>query len=547
MNGDPFLAIPDEIESPWVQGLLIAIGTIVMEDPTTIGAGLLVADGKMAWQTAFFGLWFGIVVGDMLLYSVGRVLGPGVVALRLLRPDRVERARRWFDGNLFVAVAGTRFIPGMRTPVYMAAGVFRAHPLRFLGIAIGATMVWTVLLLYITIQIGQEVLPLLGRWRWPLAIGAIVAIILSQWLYRRRQPKEPVAAADDEAPVVSVFEFWPRWLFHLPVALHCLALGLRHRSLTLPAAANPALPLGGLAPVSKAAILDLAGPEDRAWIAPYVAVDLPEGGPDPGAVEAAARGAGFGYPMVVKPDAGQRGAGVRPVADRDALAACLGAYPAGARVVVQARAAGAREMAVLWARRPGAASGTILSAAEKLFPTLTGDGRRTVRELLQADVRACLLFDQYAARLGARMDETPEAGAAVALVFPGEHAQGAMCRDARGGVTAALRGRIEGIAAGIPDFHYGRFDLRFDDPAALARGEGFQIVSIAGAGAEPPHIWDPHTRLRDAYAAVFAQWRLLFEIGAAMRARGHRPPGVAALARAWRAANRLARAWPPAS
>jgi hypothetical protein len=54
----------------------------------------------------------------------------------------------------------------------------------------------------------------------------------------------------------------------------------------------------------------------------------------------------------------------------------------------------------------------------------------------------------------------------------------------------------------------------------LEHGENMQIVEINGAGGEPTHIWDPNTRLRDAYAALFQQYRLLYEIGAINRRRG---------------------------
>lgn len=543
MSGLPSFFTPTgDVESAWVQGLLVAIGTLILEDPTTIGAGLLVADGRMAWQTAFFGLWAGIVVGDMLLYGFGRLLGPGVVALGMLRPDRVERARRWFDGNLFLAVAGTRFIPGMRAPVYLAAGVFRAHPLRFLAIAVGATLVWTVALLYITIQIGQEVLPLLGRWRWPLAIVAIGAIVLSQWLYRRRKPPEPGPIG--EAPVVSVFEFWPAWFFRIPVALHSLWLGLRYGSPLLAAAANPRVFAGGLVATSKSALLDQASAEGRPWFAPHLAIDIPAEGVDPIAARDAMDAAGIDFPVVVKPDLGFRGAGVRVVRGAEGLAAGLRGYPGGCRVVLQALSPFHREAALLYARHPDAPRGEIVSLAEKIVPSLTGDGRRKIRELLQSDLRACLLFDLYAARFDSRLEDVPARDEVVPLVFSGEHAQGAMVRDARHLITDALRSRFDAIARCLPEFHCGGFDLRYLDDEGLRLGESFQIVSVSGARAAPGHIWDPDTRLADAYRAMFQHTRTRLEIGAAMRSRGHHPPPLREFLQAWWTHHRLSRHLP---
>jgi hypothetical protein len=49
--------------------------------------------------------------------------------------------------------------------------------------------------------------------------------------------------------------------------------------------------------------------------------------------------------------------------------------------------------------------------------------------------------------------------------------------------------------------------------------------------SEATNIYDPRNGLLAAYRTLFEQWRLAFEIGAANRALGHGPIGVAALAR----------------
>ena len=93
--------------------------------------------------------------------------------------------------------------------------------------------------------------------------------------------------------IVSHFEFWPGWLFYLPVVLQWIWLGLRYGDMSLPTAANPSIELGGLCGESKSAILGLAGPAARPWIAPYVTLSA---GVD-NAVQIA-EASGFGWPMV---------------------------------------------------------------------------------------------------------------------------------------------------------------------------------------------------------------------------------------------------------
>ena len=76
-------------------------------------------------------------------------------------------------------------------------------------------------------------------------------------------------ALDMQGRTTSPFEFWPTWLMYLPVVVQWLALGVRHRSLTLPLVANPSVPLSGMVGVSKTAVLDLCGPQGRELVLPW--------------------------------------------------------------------------------------------------------------------------------------------------------------------------------------------------------------------------------------------------------------------------------------
>jgi hypothetical protein len=58
------------------------------------------------------------------------------------------------------------------------------------------------------------------------------------------------------------------------------------------------------------------------------------------------------------------------------------------------------------------------------------------------------------------------------------------------------------------------------------RGDGFSIVEINGIGGEAIDVWDARLPVREVYRRLFAQQRLLFEIGARSRAQGHVPIGA---------------------
>lgn len=549
---------------PLLQGLVAALATFVLEDPTTIGAGLLVADGKMAFRTALAGVFLGIAVGDVGLYAIGRLAGPRVLGWRLVSRERLERVGRWFDRHLIAAVLLSRFVPGMRLPTYVGAGISRASFGKFVVTVVGATLVWTWVLLTLTVEIGEAVLPLLGRARWPLALATLAALLLGSSLRRTFRRRKKVSG-EDLTPVVSRFELWPAWVFYLPVGVYYLWAAVRYRGVLLPTLANPTIHTGGLIGESKSDILDRVRGSSRRFLAEYVVLERDHTGDAAADLDRARRKieeAGLAYPLVAKPDIGQRGAGVRPVRDERELEDYLVAFPAGRRMLLQklvgepdgrpvaddpalpARARGAQEAGVLYWRHPDEATGRIFSVTLKWMPRVVGDGRRTVAELIAADPRARRLSRLYLDRLGADADRVPVAGEEVPLVFAGNHCQGAVFRDGTDLATPELLERIEEIAQSMDRFHFGRFDVRFRDVSAFFRGEDLAVVEINGAGAEATHIWDASAKLFDAYGTLFEQFRILFEIGAANRRRGFRPPGPVEFLREVRAYRRLSKGYP---
>ncbi len=340
--------------------------------------------------------------------------------------------------------------------------------------------------------------------------------------------------------VVSPFEFWPGWLFYAPVVLQWVWLGLRYGDMSLPTAANPTIETGGLCGESKSAILDMAGPEATPWIAPYVM--LQAGRDDPlGAADAS----GFSWPMVIKPDIGCNGTGVRLVSDPAALAAAVAGFPVGTRLMLQRYVDAPGEAGLFYIRYPHEATGRLTSVTIKYQPTVTGDGRSTLEALVRAHPRACLVPQLYLPRLAHRLAEVPAAGEAVPLVFAGNHCKGSVFLDGADRITPDLTRRIDAIARAIPGFHFGRIDLRYQSEAALRRGQDFTILEVNGVGSEATHIWDARCTLWEAYRSQFAHYRAAWEIGRSNRASGHRPTGLRALYQAWRRQTRLMASYPP--
>jgi hypothetical protein len=336
------------------------------------------------------------------------------------------------------------------------------------------------------------------------------------------------------------WEFWPPYLFYPPVVAYIAYLGIKFRSWTLFTAANPAIPAGGFVGESKNEIL-----KHLTNAAPWLPCStlLPCGVPSQRVAEAEKfmLQHGLYFPVVLKPDAGQRGSGVSVVRSFRQLQEYLthASFP----TILQEYLPG-EEYGVFYYRYPGERHGRVFSVTEKRMPVLIGDGRRTLEELVLADDRAVCMSDFYLRKNAERTQQVPAAGERVQLVEIGTHCRGAIFLDGGDTITPALEEVIDRIAKTFDGFFFGRFDIRVPSRQDFMAGRNMKIVELNGVTSEATHIYDPKLSLRDAYRVLFRQWRIAFEIGNLNRAHGVRPASLANLINMTREYRRRAQGYP---
>jgi hypothetical protein len=344
---------------------------------------------------------------------------------------------------------------------------------------------------------------------------------------------------------VGRLECLPKWLNLVPMVAQWVWLSMRYRSITLPSCANPALTAGGLVGEGKMEYLAVMGEHARAATANTTSVDIT--GPGSLAeVEMAMMRHGLAFPMVVKPDLGWCGFGVRRIDGREALARYVAAYPAGERLVLQEWLPAEGEAGLFYLRWPGAASGELIGVLLRHFPRVVGDGVHCVAQLMATDRRACRLGRDRSSEPCCDVHRRPARGELVRIASVSSTRVGGGYEDGTAHITPELRRAVDAIALDMGDFHAGRFDVKYESLAALEAGQ-FRIMEVNGAGSEAVHAWDPRLSLRQAYAIVFAKQRRLFAIGSEMRRRGHRPMGWLMLLRHWLRQRALIRRYPPSN
>lgn len=354
-----------------------------------------------------------------------------------------------------------------------------------------------------------------------------------------------ITKSSPKAPV-SFFEFWPNWLFYAPVVLFWAFKAIQYRSITLPTLANPRINAGGLCGESKNAILDLAGPDARPWIADYVGLTVSahvDANDTTRALGAMAR-AGLTFPVVAKPDMSCNGVGVKVMRDEAQLKGYLDAFPRGAELQLQSLVTYEGEAGVFYIRHPGEKTGRITSITLKYPPVVVGDGRRDIKTLINADKRLEAISHVLLPKLGPKAEHIPAPGERVALVFVGNHCRGSTFKDGLAEATPALTARIDKIMQDMPGVYFSRIDLRYNDLETLREGRDFKIIEFNGAGSEATHIWDPEMTLLRAYKDQFSHYGESFRIGAEIRKTGAKPMGPWKLLALWQSQKKLMRAYP---
>jgi hypothetical protein len=310
------------------------------------------------------------------------------------------------------------------------------------------------------------------------------------------------------------------WAVYPPVVAYGIWLGIKYRSFTVFTAANPGIGAGGgLVGESKSEILaGLSGAGDR--VATWML--LTTGARAERLVAAKQFASAHGYPVVLKPDVGERGAGVVIAKTAEELAEVLNQQAVA--LIAQAYVPGV-EYGIFYYRHPEAEHGAILAITDKRMVGVTGDGRRTLEELILADERTVCMAGFFLKMLGPRLDEIPGAGEWVMLTELGTHCRGALFLDGTQLLTSELRAEVERVSRTFAGFYFGRYDVRSASEQAFRRGE-FKVIELNGLTSEATSIYDPRHSVWFGWRMLFKQWRLAFEIGEANRARGARALAV---------------------
>jgi hypothetical protein len=307
------------------------------------------------------------------------------------------------------------------------------------------------------------------------------------------------------------WEYWPFGVLQFPIFFYYLWLSLRARSFFFFSASNPGIEMGGMLGESKFSILQKIPETYRAK-----ALFIPRGTTADALLHLIAAN-DFAFPLVFKPDLGERGYRVERIYSATEARNYVSTFYFD--FIVQELVDLPLEFGVFYKRLPSESSGTVFSIVGKEMLTVTGDGKSSLRELILNKDRAKLQWEKLAQRHAPRLDTVIAKDESVVLNSIGNHCLGTLFLDNNCLINKKLTASFDRISKEIEGFYYGRFDLRCASVEDLNEGR-VKIMELNGCGAEPAHIYQPGYSFWKAVGNMMDHWRSIFDVAVQNKERG---------------------------
>jgi hypothetical protein len=317
--------------------------------------------------------------------------------------------------------------------------------------------------------------------------------------------------------LVKVFnyEYWPWWLFYLPMTPYWLIQAIRAKSLAYFTAVNPGIEAGGFYGEHKTEIMKNISPD---YLAKTIFVPLGT------AFEELPKKLNINsldYPIIAKPNVGERGNSVAKIHSEEELFKYHSETTED--YLIQEFITYSIELGVLFSRMPNEKLGKVSSVTLKEFLTVTGDGKSSIEELILQNTRARFQLETLQKRLGENIKEVLHFGEKRLLEPIGNHCRGTKFVNANHLINNKLDEIFTKVSESYDGFFYGRFDMKVSSIDDLYLGKNIKIMELNGVSSDPGHIYDPKYYLWNAYRDLMWHWKRAANISILNQKNGIKP------------------------
>ena len=515
----------------------IALATLISEDLACIAAGLLAAQSIISIPGAIAASAIGIYIGDIMLYLTGYLVG--IVALDhpplkwIIKAKTVEQCKMLFERRGVSLIITSRFLPGTRTATFFAAGLVNMNLVKLMVFFAIAVVLWTPLLVLAAMYVGREFVIYAEAYR-QHALWIFLGLLIV--LYAATRLVVPLFSWRGRRLLVSKWrrirhwEFWPYYVTNSVTFLYAIYLGcIRYRQPTLFTVVNPSMkPDSGFIGERKSSIFKEMPQEALGrWLLVEAGKPVEE---KRAIFDQFIQRHSLDYPVVLKPDRGQRGIGVSVCRSQEDAFRWLNDIEDD---FILMEFHPGEEFGVFYYRFPGERLGKIFSITRKKHLFVIGDGHHTLEELILQHGRALSMAPTFLKRLQPDLLKIVPAGESVQLGNVGAHSLGTLFLDGSYLISDQLLMAVEKIARPYKGFYFGRFDVKAASEKDLREGNNLKVIEINGVTSEATHIYDPDNSLLYGWKTLMQQWSIAFQIASCNAQNGHQPMSLRAFVAHW--------------
>jgi len=170
--------------------LALLIGCIAEGETFTLLGGVAAHEGLLNFAGVVLAAMAGGVIGDELLYWIGRRYGTKILRKLKKHQDKVRKANRLIQRHPSLFVIGVRFMYGFRIIGPIIIGASHLKPLKFLLLNIIGAAIWATIFVALGYFAGGIIAPWLHKLDQHLKhilwlVAAVVFAFALRWVIRR--------------------------------------------------------------------------------------------------------------------------------------------------------------------------------------------------------------------------------------------------------------------------------------------------------------------------------------------------------------------------
>ena len=173
----------------------LIIGSLAEGETITLLGGVAAHQGVLKFPLVVLSVALGGMIGDQLLYLLGRRFGGKILQRFSRHQAKIDYAQKMIQRRPYLFVVGTRFMYGFRVIGPLLIGASRLPPKVFLPLNIVGAIIWALIFTTLGYLGGEAIGPWLHHldahlkhWIW--LILAVVVVVAAHWWLRRRESKK---------------------------------------------------------------------------------------------------------------------------------------------------------------------------------------------------------------------------------------------------------------------------------------------------------------------------------------------------------------------